>query len=84
MCSHFINKSHVLFREAAKKSSSLNGRAIKTYPPPPSSLMAVGTLEKKGSKQTYFFLNGPALYPPPFLMALTLKEELFLRLPLQD
>ena len=29
-----------------KKSSSLNGRAIKAHPSPPSSLMAVGTLEK--------------------------------------
>ena len=29
--------------EAAKKSSSLNGRAIKVLPPPPSGLMAIGT-----------------------------------------
>ena len=55
-------------REAAKKGSSLNGRAIKALPPPPpSSLMAVGKLEcwKKGYIKSYFFLNGPALYPPP-------------------
>ena len=31
------------FREAAKKKSSTNGQAIKALPPPPSSLMAIGT-----------------------------------------
>ena len=69
----FIKK--VLIRVAAKKSSSLNGRAIKA-----SSLMAVGKLErwkKKGFKKVNFFLNGPALYPPPHLIAPPLREELF-------
>ena len=32
---------------------------------------------EKDSKKSYFFLNGPALYPPPLL-----REGLFLRLPL--
>ena len=48
--------------------------------------MAVEILErwkKKGSKNSPFFLNGLALYPlPPLLMARSLREELFLRLPL--
>ena len=36
----------------------------------PSSLMAVEkNVGKKGSKKCSFFLNGPALYPPPLLMA---------------
>ena len=39
-----------------------------------------GTLEKKVKKS---FLNCPALYPPPLLMARPLRKELFLlRLPL--
>ena len=51
---------NIQFLEAEKKmSSSLNGRAIKALTPH-SSLMAVGTLEKK-VKQSYFFLNGPTL-----------------------
>ena len=37
--------------------------------------MAIGTLEKKVPKQV-FFLNGPALYPPPHLMDRPLREEL--------
>jgi len=58
---------------------------LRPYPPHSSSLMAVEILEywKKNVKQKYFFLNGPALYPPPLLIARPLKEELFLRLPLK-
>ena len=33
---------------------------------------------KKVSKKSYFFLNGPALYPHPLLMARPLIEEFFL------
>ena len=48
----------ILQREAAKKTFSLYGRAIKAYhpPPSPSSLMAVGTLGKKGFKKVIFSL----------------------------
>ena len=49
-------------------------------------LMAVeiffGTLEKKGSKKNYFFLNGSDLYnPPPPLNEPAIKRRFFLRLP---
>ena len=60
------------------------GRATKPLMPCQASslnLMAVGTLEKKGSKKSYFYLNGPALYARPLLMARPLREVLFLRLP---
>ena len=51
--------------------------------PPPSSLMAVGTLENKiRFQKSFFFLNGPDFYPTPLLMARPLREEFFLRLPL--
>ena len=33
--------------------------------PPPLSLIAVERLAKKGSNKSSYFLNGPALYPPP-------------------
>ena len=44
--------------------------------------MAVGTLDvgKKGSKKSFFFLNGPALYPPPTLNGLAIKKKIFSRL----
>ena len=48
--------------------------------PPPSLELNVrwnfGTVEKKDYKKSFFFLNGPALYPPPLLMARPLREEL--------
>ena len=49
-------------------------------------LMAVeiyfGTLEKKGSKKNYFFLNGSDLYnPPPLLMNRPLREDFFCGFP---
>ena len=52
---------------------------LRSNPPPPSSLMAVETLErwKKRFKKKFVFLNGPALYPTPLLMARPLREELF-------
>ena len=52
--------------------------------PPQLSLMAVEILERwtKSFQQSSFFLKGPALYPPPLLMAQPLREESFLRLPL--
>ena len=37
--------------------------------PPPRSLMAVGTQQQNKNKR-YFLLNGPALNPPPLLMAI--------------
>ena len=49
---------------------------LRPNPPLLSSLMAVGTLENKGSNKNSFFLNGPAC-PPPFLMARPLREESF-------
>ena len=80
-------------RKAAKKVLLLMAGPLRPNPPlpPPLELNGrwnFGTLEKKGSKKSYFFLNGPALYapgPPPLLMARPLREELFfiLRLPLQ-
>ena len=44
-----------------------------------SSLMAAEIFEhwKKGFQKSHFFLNGPALYPPPPLMARPLREEFF-------
>ena len=52
---------------------------LRPNPPPlePNGRWNDGTLEKKGSKKSHFFLNGPALYPPPLLMARPLREELF-------
>ena len=59
-----------------QKRYSLNGRAIKA---PPLELNGRWNPGKKGSKKSYFFLNGQALYSsPPFLMARPLREELFL------
>ena len=72
--SHFRegNLYSIKLREAAKKSSSLNGRAIKAYPPPPlehNGHWNVGTLEKKVPKKVHisfmarrpFFGRLPAL-----------------------
>ena len=39
---------------------------------------------KKGSKKSYYFLNGPALYPPLLLMARPLRDELFFAASLSD
>ena len=53
---------------------------LRPNPPPTSSLMPIGKLErwkKTGSKKSYFFLNGPAFTPYPLLMARPLREELF-------
>ena len=62
-----------------QKKSSLNGLT------PPASLLAVGKLEhwkKKVPKKVIFVLMVRPFTPPPLLMARTLREELFLRLPL--
>ena len=51
--------------EAAKKSSSLNGRAIKALPhPPPASW----PLELNGPATTLPPLNGPAIKRRPFFL----------------
>jgi hypothetical protein len=52
---------------------------LRPYPPHPSSLMAVEILEywNKNVKQKYFFLNGPALYPPPPLNSPAIKRRTF-------
>ena len=57
-------------REAAKKrkSSPLNGRAIKAYTPIPHRAqwpLKFWNVGKKGSKKSSLILNGPTLYPPP-------------------
>ena len=70
-------------KDVPKKSSPLNGRAIKAYTPPPlSSLMFTGTLERWKKKVQKKFFNGPALYilPPP-LNGLAIKRRTFFRLP---
>ena len=71
-------QSEQLLREAAK-SSSLNGRAIKTNPPPPpSTLIAIEILErwkKKVLKKVFFSLWPSPLPPPlPLLMAGSKRE----------
>ena len=67
-------------RKAAKKKVLLL-MAGPLRPNPPSSLMAVGMLERwKKRFQKQLFLNGQALPPPPLLMAI--KRRTFLRLPL--
>jgi len=48
-----------MVREAAKKVLPLMAGPLRPNPPPPSGLMADGTFLLS------FFLNGPALYPPP-------------------
>ena len=55
-------------RDAAKKSSFLKKegggvKPLRPNTPSPSSLMALEccNVGKKGSKKSYFFLNGPAL-----------------------
>ena len=55
-------------REAAiKQVLLLMTGPLRPNPHPPSSLMAVEILErwKKKFQESSFFLNGPALYPPP-------------------
>ena len=56
----------VSIREAAKKVLLLMDGPLRPNPPPHSSLMAVGTLErwKKRFQKINFFPNGQALYPP--------------------
>ena len=49
---------------------------LRPNPPPPSSLRAVEIYERW--KKTFFFLNSPALYPPPLLMDRPLRVEFFL------
>ena len=53
--------------------------AVSLRPNPPPPLKLNGTLErwKKRLKKSYFFLNGPALYPLPLLMARPFREKLF-------
>ena len=71
----------ILDNETAKKILlDLNGRAIKALEL--NGRWNFGTLENRFQKK-FFFLNGPALYPPPpILIALPLREEIFLlRLP---
>ena len=52
-------------------------------PNPPSRALWPLKRWKKRFKKSYFFVNGPALYPPPLLMARPLREDIFfLRLPL--
>ena len=70
-------------REAAKKVIFLMAGPLRPNPPPPSSLMAVEILErwKKRLKKSFFFLNGPALYPTPLLMARPLRRGLFFGFP---
>ena len=48
-------------------------------PPPPLELNGRLTFEtlKKRLKKSSFLLNGPALYPPPLLIARPLRVELF-------
>ena len=72
----FINKKKMgCGREA--NNSSLNGRAIKAYPPP-SSLMAVGTLKKKMiPPPKVFFLYWPGPLPPAPLNGLAIKRIIF-------
>ena len=68
----------MLIREAAKKSSAFNGRAIKALPPPPS-LMADGTWKQnksKSKKKVIFSLMARPL-PSPALGPRPLREEFF-------
>ena len=58
---------------------------LRLYHPPPSSLMAVGSWNV--GKKVLFFLNGPALYPPPpLLMArpLCIKRRTFIAASLKN
>ena len=55
-------------REAAKKVIFLMPVPLRPYPPPPSSLMAVGTFKKKFTKSQrkfFFFLMASTLPPYP-------------------
>ena len=76
---------HFFLREAAKIKELLFLMAVslRPYPPPPLSLMAVGTffLNKKKFPKKFIFLNGnpfPPIPPPPLsLMALPLRNFYF-------
>ena len=54
---------HVYLGKPQKTVLPLMDGPLRQPPPSPSSLVAVGTLEKKVPKK-FFFLNGPALCPP--------------------
>ena len=76
-----------LIWEAAKNVLLLLAGPLRPNPPP-SSLMAFGTSErwKKKVKKKFFFpffLNGPALYPPPPLNGLDIKK-FFCGFPMAD
>ena len=76
-----VDRKKCRVREAAKKVLLLMARPLRPNPQPPLELYGrwnVGTLEKNWFKESYFFLNGPALYPPPpLLMVRPLREGLF-------
>ena len=53
---------------------------LRPNPPPPlepNGRWNVGTLEKKGLKKVLFSLMSRPFTPPPLLMAMPLREELF-------
>ena len=56
-----------------------NGSTIKALTPSPSSLMAVGTLAVGNIKffNKFFFLNGSAFIPPPFLNGTAIRKRTF-------
>ena len=63
-------------REAAKKCYLLMAEPLRPQLPPPSKLMAVGTLtvgKKKVLKKSFFFLNDKALMTLPLK-----KNDLFI------
>ena len=46
-------------------------------PPSPLELNGRWNVEKKGSRKSYFFLNGPTLYPPSPLNGPAIKRKTF-------
>ena len=62
----------MLFREAAKKSSSTSGRATKALPPPPSSLMAIGTFFLRLPLCTRIYIHYIIIYMYIIIYVLTL------------
>ena len=77
---------HIYAVGKPQKKLSLMAGPLRPNPPPPSSLMGVEILEgwKKGSKKSFFSIMARPFTPSPLLMALPLREELFLRLPLGE
>ena len=66
-----------------KKVLLLMAGQIRPNPPPPRAKwpLKFWNVEKKRLKKVTFSLMAGPLPPPPLLMARSLREELFLRLP---